>query len=227
MLLHIPGVLSQAEVTHCRVTLENAAWIDGNATAGEQAALAKHNLQIPEDSETARALGDIILRALGRSALFTSAALPLRVLPPMFNRYDTGMKFADHVDGAVRGMGPSGLRMRADISSTLFLTDPEDYDGGELVIRDTYGDHEVKLPAGDMILYPASSLHSVTEITRGARWSSFFWTQSMVRDTGQRALLFDLDMAIVQTRQALGDESPAVLSLTNTYHNLLRRWIEM
>jgi len=168
------------------------------------------------------------LRGLARSPLFSSAALPHRVLPPMFNRYDTGMKFDNHVDGAVRVIpGSGGQRLRADISSTLFLTDPDDYDGGELVVEDTYGTHSVKLPAGDIVVYPSSSLHHVTEITRGSRWSSFFWTQSMVRDDGKRMLLYDLDMAIIEVRQRLGDHEHASVALASHYHNLLRRWAEL
>ena len=227
MLLAIPEVLTQDEVTHCRRVLEEAAWVDGSVTAGEQAAAAKQNLQIPEGSPAAREAGEMILRSLGRNALFNSAALPLRVLPPMFNRYDVGMKFDAHVDGAVRAVPGAGIRMRADISSTLFLTPPEDYDGGELIVADTYGTHSVKLPAGHMVLYPSTSVHVVSEITRGSRWSSFFWTQSMVRDDGERTLLFDLDTAIRGVRQQLRDDNQAVVGLTSHYHNLLRRWAEM
>jgi PKHD-type hydroxylase len=172
-------------------------------------------------------LGDLILRALARNPLFNSAALPLRVLPPMFNRYDVGMSFGAHVDGAIRAIPGANMRMRADVSSTLFLTAPEDYDGGELVIEDTYGSHSVKLPAGDMIVYPATSLHRVEPITRGSRWSSFFWTQSMVKDEGLRALLYDLDLSIIQVRQELSDGNRAVVGLTSCYHNLLRRWSEL
>jgi PKHD-type hydroxylase len=227
MLVHLKNVLSAEEVAHCRKVLEASSWIDGKVTAGEVAAVAKRNLQVPENSPEARDLGDIILRALGRSPMFNSAALPLRVLPPMFNRYDEGMSFDAHVDGAVRAIPGAGMRMRADVSSTLFLTAPEDYDGGELVIEDSYGSHAVKLPAGDMVLYPTTSLHRVEQITRGSRWSSFFWTQSMVRDDGKRSLLYDLDLAIIETRQLLPDDTRAVVSLTNTYHNLLRRWAEL
>jgi PKHD-type hydroxylase len=226
MLVTIANVLSEEEVARCRSILEEAAWVDGAVTAGEQAAIAKHNLQIPESSPASREAGEIILRALGRNGLFNSAALPLRVLPPMFNRYDTGMKFDAHVDGAIRAIPGAGMRMRADVSSTLFLTPPEDYDGGELVIADTYGSHAVKLPAGHMAVYPSTSLHSVTEITRGSRWSSFFWTQSMVKDDGKRTLLFELDMAIMEVRKQLSDENRAVVGLTSHYHNLLRRWVE-
>lgn len=227
MLVRIPQVLSQDEVTHARQLLEEAAWVDGKVTAGEQAARAKHNLQIPEDAPVARQLGELILRALGRNPIFNSAALPFRVLQPLFNRYDVGMKFDAHVDGAIRTVPGAGIRMRADISSTLFLTPPEDYDGGELVIEDTYGSHRVKLPAGDMVLYPSTSLHHVTEITRGSRWSSFFWTQSMVRDDGKRTEMFQLDQAIMEIRKMLPDDNRAVVALTSHYHNLLRRWGEL
>ncbi|GEO12439.1 Fe2+-dependent dioxygenase [Microvirga aerophila] len=227
MLVHIKNVLSAQEVAYCREMLEASPWVDGKVTAGEQAAKAKVNLQIPEDSPEARTLGDLILRALARNPLFNSAALPLRVLPPMFNRYDVGMGFGAHVDGAIRAIPGANMRMRADVSSTLFLTAPEDYDGGELVIEDTYGSHSVKLPAGDMIVYPATSLHRVEPITRGSRWSSFFWTQSMVKDEGLRALLYDLDLSIIQVRQDLDDDNRAVVGLTSCYHNLLRHWAEL
>jgi len=227
MLVHIPQVLSPDEVARAREALEKAAWVDGKVTAGDQAAKAKFNLQIPEDSPAAREVGELILRALGRNPTFNSAALPFRVLQPLFNRYDVGMKFDAHVDGAIRAVPGAGIRMRADVSSTLFLTPPEDYDGGELVIEDTYGSHKLKLPAGDMVVYPASSLHYVTEITRGSRWSSFFWTQSMVRDDGKRTLMFDLDRAIMDIRQKLPDDDHAVVALTSHYHNLLRRWAEL
>jgi PKHD-type hydroxylase len=227
MLIHIPSLLTKGEVARCRAILESSPWVDGKSTAGEQAANAKFNLQIPEGTPAAREAGDIILRALGRTAAFTSSALPLRVLPPMFNRYDAGMKFEAHVDGAIRAIPGAGMRMRADVSSTLFLTEPEEYDGGELVVQDTYGTHSVKLPAGDIIVYPATSLHNVTPITRGSRWSSFFWTQSMVRDDGMRTQLYELDMAIIQVRQKLTDNDPASVALTSHYHNLLRRWAEL
>jgi PKHD-type hydroxylase len=227
LLVHIQNVLSAQEVAYCRQVLESSPWVDGKVTAGEQAAKAKFNLQIPEDSSEARTLGDLILRALARNPMFNSAALPLRVLPPMFNRYDVGMGFGAHVDGAVRAIPGANMRMRADVSSTLFLTAPEDYDGGELVIEDTYGSHAVKLPAGDMIVYPATSLHRVEPITRGSRWSSFFWTQSMVKDDGLRSLLYDLDLSIIQVRQDLSDDNRAVVGLTSCYHNLLRRWAEL
>lgn len=227
MLVHVPQVLTAEEVAQCRAILEASEWVDGRETAGDQAAKAKFNLQIPEGSKAGMEAGDIILRALGRNPTFTSAALPLRVLPPLFNRYDAGMAFHAHVDGAIRAMPHNGMRMRADVSTTLFLTDPDDYDGGELVIEDTYGSHTVKLPAGDMVVYPATSLHHVTPITRGSRWSSFFWTQSMIKDDGKRTLMYDLDTAIIEIRQKLPDTDHAVVALTSHYHNLLRRWAEL
>lgn len=227
MLVEIPELLTAAEVAHCRRVLEASAWVDGRVTAGEQAAKSKQNLQIPVESAEALELGDLILRALGRNPVFNSAAMPLHVLPPMFNRYDVGMKFGAHVDGAIRAVPGAGRRMRADVSTTVFLTDPADYDGGELLIEDSYGVHAVKLPAGHAVVYPASSLHSVKEITRGSRWGSFFWTQSMIKDDGRRALLYDLDLAIMAVRSRLPDDEAAVLQLTNVYHNLLRSWAQI
>ena len=225
MLLQIPKVLTADQVAQFRVRMDSATWIDGNVTSGHQSAQAKKNEQLAEDSIEARELGDAIVAALGRSQLFFSAALPKRVFPPLFNRYQGGMEFGNHVDGAVRVHAPSGLRIRTDISATLFLAPPEAYDGGELLVEDAYGVQKVKLPAGDMILYPSTSLHRVTPVTRGARVASFFWIQSMVRDDAQRALLFDMDMAIVRlSREAPG--SPALVSLTGCYHNLLRMWAE-
>jgi PKHD-type hydroxylase len=226
MLIRIPQLLNPAEVAHCCQVLEAAAWVDGRATAGEQSAKAKFNLQVPEGSPEARELGELVLRALGRNPVFTSAALPLRVYPPMFNRYDAGMTFRAHVDNTIRHV-PGGGRLRTDVSSTLFLTPPEGYDGGELVIDDTYGTQQVKLNAGDLVLYPATSLHSVNPVTRGSRWASFFWTQSMVKDDGRRSLLYGLDNGIRQARADLPDDHPGVLSLTAAYHNLLRQWVEM
>ncbi|MEN3166213.1 Fe2+-dependent dioxygenase [Gluconobacter sp. OJB] len=227
MLIEIPHILSSEEVASICATIKATEMVDGRTTAGEMAARAKHNLQLAEDSPEARQAGEIILRALGRNAAFNSAALPFRVLPPLFSRYDMGMRFDAHVDGAVRAVPGAGIRMRADLSSTLFLTEPEDYDGGELVIEDTYGVHEIKLPAGHMILYPASSLHSVNPIIRGTRWASFFWTQSMVKDDGLRTLLYDLDRNIMEIRRCLAADTTATLALTGVYHNLLRRTVEL
>ena len=227
MLVKIENVLTKEEVAHCRSVLEGTTWVDGKITAGAQSALAKHNLQVPEDAPQARGLQDIVLRALGRSQGFNSAAVPFRVFPPLFNRYDVGMKFGAHVDNAIRFIAGPNIRVRTDLSATLFLSEPEDYDGGELVIEDTYGTQSVKFAAGDMVLYPATSLHRVEEITRGSRWASFFWIQSMVKDDGGRALLYQLDQSIIKTRTELGDQHDAVLGLTAVYHNLLRKWAEV
>ena len=227
MLVKVEAVLSKDEVAHCRSVLEGTQWVDGKITAGAQSALAKHNLQVPEDAPQARVLGEIVLRALGRSQGFNSAAVPFRVFPPLFNRYDVGMKFGAHVDNAIRFIPGPNIRVRTDLSATLFLTGPEDYDGGELVIEDTYGAQSVKFAAGDMVLYPATSLHRVEEITRGSRWASFFWIQSMVKDDGARTLLYELDQSIIKTRTELGDKHEAVLGLTAVYHNLLRKWAEV
>jgi len=225
MLLQIPEVLSPEQVAHCRQALDAADWADGRITAGYQSAQAKHNQQLPEDSAVARELGDSILAALQRSPLFMSAALPLKVFPPLFNRYAGGHSFGSHVDNAIRPVRGTGHRVRTDLSATLFLAAPDEYDGGELVIEDNYGTHAVKLPAGHLVLYPASSLHLVKPVTRGARVASFFWIQSMVRDDGQRTLLYDLDRATQQVHRDLPD-SAAALGLTGVYHNLLRRWAD-
>jgi PKHD-type hydroxylase len=225
MLLHVPKVLTDAQVARCRELMERASWVDGRVTAGHQSARAKDNLQIPEGSPEAREMGDMIVAALERNPLFISAALPQRVFPPLFNCYRPGMTFGAHVDNAIRQVTGTPFRIRTDLATTLFLTRPEEYDGGELVVEDTYGAHSVKLPAGDLILYPATSLHRVTPVTRGARLSSFFWIQSMVRDDGRRALLFDFDMAINQVNQAVPDHA-AVVALTSCYHNLLRQWAD-
>jgi PKHD-type hydroxylase len=225
MLLHVPHVLTDAQVARCRELMARAPWVDGRATAGHQSARAKHNLQISENSAEAREMGELIVAALERCPLFVSAALPLRVFPPLFNRYEGGMTFGAHVDNAVRQVPGTPVRVRTDLSTTLFLSRPDEYEGGELVVEDVYGTHAVKLPAGDLILYPATSLHRVNPVTRGARLASFFWIQSMVRDDGRRALLFDLDMAINQVGQALPDHA-AVVALTSCYHNLLRQWAD-
>ena len=225
MLVTIPDVLSPDDLSHIRHVLDGTSWIDGRATAGDQAVKVKNNLQVPVEFPTAQELGQIVLKALAASATFTAATLPVRVLPPMFNRYDVGMTFGAHVDGCVRAQ--PGIRLRTDMSSTLFLTPPEDYDGGELVIHDTYGVHKVKLPAGHLVVYPATSMHSVTPVTRGSRWGSFFWTQSMVRDDWRRNMLYDLDLSIRSVRSRLPDEDAAVVGLTAHYHNLLRQWAEI
>lgn len=227
MLIRIPAVLTKEELVQCWTAFAMSDWTDGNITAGVQSAEAKHNLQLPEGSPQARQLGEVILRALGRSPLFNAAALPLRVFPPLFNRYDEGMRFDPHVDNAIRFVPGANVRVRTDISATLFISEPRDYDGGELIIEDTYGSQSVKLPAGDLVLYPATSLHRVTPIKRGARWASFFWVQSMVKDDGKRRELFELDRAITEVRSALGDAHHAPIALTAVYHNLLRRWSEI
>jgi PKHD-type hydroxylase len=225
MMVHIPQVLTAEQVAHCREVFARADWEDGRSTAGHQSAKVKKNLQLPESSPAARALGELVLGALERSALFISAVLPQRVFPPLFNRYEPGMAFGSHVDNAIRPITGTPLRLRTDVSATLFLSDPESYDGGELVVEDTYGSHSVKLPAGDLIVYPASSLHHVTPITRGVRLASFFWVQSMIRDVSKRALLFDLDTAIMQLTQEV-PQSPSLVMLTGIYHNMIRQWAE-
>jgi PKHD-type hydroxylase len=226
MMVHVPAVLMPEQVTRCRAVMEQAAWVDGRATAGHQSAKVKHNLQLPETAPEARELGAMVVEALGRNALFVSAVLPKQVFPPLFNRYDAGMTFGAHVDNAIRGYLDTALRVRTDVSATLFISAPEDYDGGELVVEDTYGVHKVKLPAGDMIVYPGTSLHNVTPITRGSRIASFFWTQSLIRDDTRRSLLFDLDMAI-RRLSADHPEHASVVALTAVYHNLLRQWAEV
>jgi PKHD-type hydroxylase len=225
MMVHIPRVLNAEQVARCRDVMVKAAWVDGRVTAGHQSAKVKNNLQLPETSAEARDLGDMVIEALGKSQLFMSAVLPKQVFPPLFNRYDAGMTFGSHIDNAIRAHPAAPVRIRTDVSSTLFVSAPEDYDGGELVVEDTYGAHAVKLPAGDMIIYPASSLHHVTPITRGSRIGCFFWTQSLIRDDGQRALLFDLDMAILQLTRDHPDHA-SLPALTGCYHNLLRQWAE-
>jgi PKHD-type hydroxylase len=225
MLLHIPQILTAEQVAQCRKALDAAPWVDGRVTAGHQSAKAKDNMQLPEDHPTARTLGEMILSALDRSPLFTSAALPLKVFPPLFNRYQGGQSFGVHVDNAVRQVKGTPHRVRTDLSATLFLSAPEEYDGGELIVDDTYGAHKIKLPAGHLVLYPSSSLHHVAPVTRGTRVASFFWIQSMVRDDGERTLLFDLDSAIQKVNATPGTEKSAV-QLTGIYHNLLRRWAD-
>jgi PKHD-type hydroxylase len=226
MLLHIPDVLNSAQIAGARRALDDADWVDGRVTAGFQSAKAKNNLQLPEDHPVARQLGEMIIAALERSPLFVSAALPLRVFPPLFNRYGRGHAFGTHIDNAIRQAKNSPLRIRTDLSATLFLNGPDDYEGGALTIEDRYGTQSVRLPAGHMVLYPASSLHHVTEITRGERIAAFFWIQSMVRDDAQRTLLFDLDSAIQSVSTDVPDH-PATVQLTGVYHNLIRAWAEL
>ena len=226
MLLAIPDFLDRDQLVKARELLDGAEWIDGKATAGPQSARTKNNMQLAEGSSTAETLGEMILTTLQRNSLFVSAALPLRVFPPLFNRYQGGHSFGNHVDNAIRQVSGTGHRIRTDLSATLFLADPHEYEGGELVVEDTYGVHKVKLPAGDMVLYPSSSLHSVTPVTSGARIASFFWVQSMIRDDGRRTLLFDLDVAIQQLSRDV-PAHPSTVQLTGVYHNLLRQWAEM
>jgi len=226
MLLQIPDVLTAEQVAHARHLLDTANWVDGRVTAGHQSTQVKDNMQLPEDHPVGRELGDMILEALQRNALFISAALPLRVFPPLFNRYRGGQSFGNHVDNAIRQISGTHVRIRTDLSATLFLGEPEEYDGGELVVEDTYGVHSVKLPSGHMVLYPSTSLHHVRPVTRGARVASFFWIQSMLRDDGDRTLLFDLDTAIQRLTVDMADH-PAAVQLTAVYHNLLRRWADL
>ncbi|KRE88401.1 PKHD-type hydroxylase [Frateuria sp. Soil773] len=224
MLLHLPDVLTPDQVAQCRQALDAADWTDGRETVGAQGAKVKRNLQLPDASPLRAQLGQLVLAALARHPLYHAAVLPLRTLTPRFNRYEGGGHYGFHVDGAVMALPDAG-QLRSDVSCTLFLSDPDSYDGGELIVSDTYGEHEVKLPAGDAIVYPSSSLHRVQPVTRGARLASFFWVQSLVRDDGQRRLLFELDNSIQQLT-ATGADAAAVLQLTGVYHNLLRRWSE-
>jgi len=225
MLLRVPQVLNADELKQMQSLMAAAEWVDGKVTAGTQSAQVKRNIQLPESSPEAEAARQIVLTALSRNALFFSAALPKKIYPPLFNQYRDGMDFGAHIDNAVRTHALTGLHVRTDISCTLFLADPDSYDGGELVVEDTYGQQMVKLPAGDMVLYPGTSLHHVRPVTRGARLASFFWLQSMIRDDAQRTLLFDMDAAIVTLRQQVGDNA-AVIRLTGNYHNLIRMWAE-
>ncbi|MBZ4331528.1 Fe2+-dependent dioxygenase [Corallococcus sp. AS-1-12] len=225
MMVHIPQVLTPEQVAHCRAVFDKAAWEDGRTTAGRQSAQVKKNLQLPEGSPAARELGDLVLAGLEKSPLFISAVLPQRVFPPLFNRYEQGMDFGSHVDNAIRPILGTNQRLRTDVSATLFLSEPDSYDGGELVVEDTYGNHSAKLPAGDLVVYPSTSLHHVTPVTRGVRLASFFWVQSMIRDAGKRALLFDMDTSIMQLTREV-PKSPALVMLTGVYHNLLRQWAE-
>lgn len=226
MLIHIPQVISKAQVTQFRELLAKAEWVDGRATVGAQGAQVKRNRQLAVDNPVARQLGEIILNALYKNPLFMSAALPLRIVPPLFNNYEGGEHYGLHVDGAIRLVPGNNLSLRTDVSSTLFLSEPDEYEGGELVVQDTYGSHEVKLPAGDLILYSSTSLHKVEPVIRGARVCSFFWTQSMVRDDWQRNMLYELDANIQQLRNKVGD-CEELLSLTGHYHNLLRQWSQV
>ncbi|RIA31917.1 PKHD-type hydroxylase [Ectopseudomonas oleovorans] len=223
MLIEIEALLSAAELDEVRRQLLAQPWVDGKVTAGVQSAQVKANRQLDEDNPLARQLGELILRCLSDNALFMSAALPKRIYPPLFNRYGGGEAFGFHVDNAIRGIKGVRERVRTDLSATLFLADPASYDGGELVIRDTFGEQRVKLPAGHLVLYPGSSLHRVEPVTRGERLASFFWIESLVREDGQRQMLLDMDVAI-QRLTALGADDQSLLELTGVYHNLLRRW---
>ncbi|WP_315810623.1 Fe2+-dependent dioxygenase [Bradyrhizobium sp. SZCCHNR3107] len=228
MLICVPGVLSKDDVADFRHIMDDSDWEDGRSTAGAQSAMVKRNEQLPPDSEVARKLGHRIISAMTANPRFLAAAIPQQIFPPLFNRYsaESGHHFGIHVDNAVRGDKLTGLRIRTDLSVTLFLSEPEEYDGGELVIEDLYGSHEIKLPAGDLVLYPASSLHMVTPVTRGVRVASFFWLQSMIRDPLARSMIFDLDTTIQGLSQRMGRDDTEMVRLTGLYHNLIRYWAE-
>lgn len=226
MLVCVPDVLSRDDVADFRRVMDAAVWEDGRSTAGAQSALVKSNEQLPPNGEVARRLGQRVVAALTANPLFISAAIPLHIFPPLFNRYGAGHHFGVHVDNAVRGDHLTGMRIRTDLSVTLFLSEPEHYDGGELIVEDFYGSHEVKLPAGHLVLYPASSLHMVTPVTRGVRVASFFWLQSMIRDAHARSLIFDLDTTIQSLAERLGRNDSETVKLTGIYHNLIRTWAE-
>ena len=226
MLLHIPEILTPDQVREARSLLDAAEWVDGRVTAGHQSVRVKDNLQLPEEHPVSRQVGATILAALQRSPMFVAAALPLRIFPPLFNRYEGGRAFGSHVDNAIRQVPGTPYRIRTDLSATLFLSDPSEYDDGALLVEDIYGVHAVKLPAGHLVLYPSTSLHRVSTVTTGSRVASFFWIQSMIRDDGQRTLLFDLDAAIQAVNRQLPDD-PAAVQLTGVYHNLLRQWAEL
>jgi PKHD-type hydroxylase len=227
MLISIPDVLSKDDVADFRRIMDAEAWEDGRSTAGAQSAEVKKNEQLPPDGKTSRQLGERILRALAANPLFVSAAVPLHIFPPLFNRYVPGQFFGEHVDNCIRGDRLTGLRIRTDLSVTLFLSEPQEYDGGELVVEDYYGSHRVKLPAGHLVLYPSTSLHLVTPVTRGERVSSFFWLQSMIRDPLARQMTFDMDNTIQELVRRLGRNDPEVRKLTNIYHNLIRYWAQL
>lgn len=227
MLITIPGVFDKDEVRAIRARLDATDWEDGKKTAGAQSGQVKNNRQLPPTGATAQELGQLILQRLGQTPLFLSAALPLRILPPMFNRYESGETFGIHVDNAIRTNPFNGEQLRTDLSMTLFFSEPEEYEGGELYVEDHYGTQKVKLPAGDMVLYPSTSLHEVTPVTGGARVSSFFWLQSMVRSNEQRTILFDLDQTIQELAMRLGTDDAEVVRLTGIYHNMIRQWTEV
>jgi PKHD-type hydroxylase len=226
MLLHLQNILTAEELRTARAALQSAAWIDGRSTAGQQAVNAKNNQQLPQDGEVSRTLRALVLGALNRHALFFSATLPKKIFNPLFNRYGgTTNEYGKHVDAAVMHSRATGEKVRSDVSCTLFLSQPDEYEGGELEIDDTYGTQRVKLPAGDMVIYPSTSVHRVAPVTAGYRIASFFWVESMVRSDEQRRLLFDLDMNLLRMRQELG-ESELAVALSGTYHNLLRMWAD-
>jgi PKHD-type hydroxylase len=230
MLLQIPNLLTPEQLAQARQVLDQAEWVDGRVTAGPQSAKAKDNVQIPEGHPAAKQLGELILAALGQNQLFLSAALPLRVFPPLFNRYSGGQSFGTHVDNAIRQITGTPHRIRTDLSATLFFSGPDEYEGGELCVEDTYGAQKVKLPAGHLILYPSTSLHHVRPVTGGARVCSFFWVQSLIRDDARRSLLFDLDLSIQRLNRELPEQAAAAqaaVQLTGVYHNLLRQWSEL
>jgi PKHD-type hydroxylase len=226
MLIAIPDLIDAVGVAVIRTLIDSAEWVDGNVTSGPQSALAKRNLQLPEDAPAAQHAGQLVLDALGQSPLFIAAALPLKIFPPLFNSYAGGQAFGVHVDNAVRIQAGTGFRVRSDLSITVFLEEPNAYDGGELTIETNFGVQSVKLPAGHAVLYPSSSLHRVEPVTRGRRVASFFWLQSMIRDDAARQILFDLDRSVQELGGALGQDHGEVIRLTGIYHNLLRRWAE-
>jgi PKHD-type hydroxylase len=227
MLICVPDVLSKTDVAEFRGVMDDVGWEDGRSTAGAQSAMVKRNEQLPPDGETSRRLGERVIKALAANPLFLSAAIPRHIFPPLFNRYAGGHHFGIHVDNAVRGDHLTGLRIRTDLSVTLFLSEPEEYDGGELVIEDSHGSHAIKLPAGHLVLYPATSLHMVTPVTRGVRVASFSWLQSMIRDAQARSMIFDLDTAIQDLVRRIGRDDPQTVKLTGLYHNLIRYWAEV
>jgi PKHD-type hydroxylase len=227
MLVCVPEVLSKADVAEFRNVMDAAAWEDGRSTAGAQSAMVKNNEQLPPNGEISRKLGERVIKAIAANPLFISAAIPRHIFPPLFNRYVVGQHFGLHVDNAVRGDHLTGMRIRTDLSVTLFLSEPDEYDGGELIVEDYYGSQEIKLPAGHLVLYPATSLHTVTPITRGARVASFFWLQSMIRDANARCMIFDLDSAIQGLVDRLGRNDRDMVKLTGLYHNLIRHWAEV
>lgn len=226
MLTHLPKVLSTKQVTLARQLLDAADWTDGKVTAGEQSATVKHNIQLPESSETAQQLGNMILDALAQNNQFIASALPAKIFPPLFNCYENGGHFGTHIDNAIRIVPNSVVRVRTDLSATLFFSDPDEYDGGELEIDDVFGQQSIKFAAGDMVLYPSTSYHHVNPVTRGKRISAFFWMQSMVRDNTQRDLLYQMDKSIQSIASQQGQKDHDVVRLTGVYHNLIRRWAD-